>query len=176
MNQRVALYTFGMFAEPAAHSSNDGFHERNDPIFRHIERTAGFIARSGYADEPGSESWGRQVYPRFYDERGDGWSPSTLSLWTDLESPIAFSYSGLHAEALSHGREWFQKPNWPPYVLWWVAGDHTPFWSDAVERLEHLHDHGPTASAFNFKQPFDARSQSTAIDRGRVKVLATANG
>ena len=69
----------------------------------------------------GPQSWGEQVYPRFYVERGDGWSPSTLSLWRDLTALMAFSYSGIHAEAMRHGREWFVKPTWPGYVLWWVA-------------------------------------------------------
>ena len=85
MNQIVALYTFGMFIERADHPNNTGFHERNDPILLHIEGRPGFIARSGYEDDPGPESWGLQVYPRYNEDRGDGWAPSTLSLWTDLE-------------------------------------------------------------------------------------------
>ena len=32
---------------------------------------------------------------------GDGWTPATLSLWRDLESAMAFSYAGLHAEAVN---------------------------------------------------------------------------
>ncbi|MHA1567149.1 MAG: DUF3291 domain-containing protein [Alphaproteobacteria bacterium] len=175
MSHIVALYTFGMFIERADHPNNAGFHERNDPIFLHVEGRPGFIARSGYADEPGPESWGVQVYPHYNVDRGDGWAPSTLSVWTDLESPMAFSYSGLHAEALAHGREWFQKPKWPPYVLWWISGDQRPTWQEGVERHEHLHDHGPTPQAFDFKQPFDATGQSTTIDRGRVKTMGAVN-
>ena len=156
MTSRAALYTFGIFLQPSEHVDNDGFHARNDPILMAVERAAGFIARSGYADEPGPDCWGTQVYPRFYNERGDGWSPSTLSLWTDLASIKAFTYRGLHAEALAHGRQWFRKPEWPPYVIWWVDGAHVPDWSEAVARHEHLHDHGPTPTAFNLKSPFDA--------------------
>lgn len=171
MNLRVALYTFGQFSMPADDPVNDGFHLRNDPILENIENAPGFLARSGYASDPGPEPWGEEIYPRFYKERGDGWSPASLSLWSDLESPMAFSYFGLHAEALSHGREWFQKPQWPPYVLWWVDGSHMPQWRDAVVRHEHLHDKGATAFAFDFKQPFDASGQPKKIDRERLKAI-----
>ena len=120
-------------------------------------------------DEPGPESWGEQVYPRFYVERGDGWSPSTLSLWRDLTALMAFSYGGIHAEAMRHGREWFVKPTWPGYALWWVARDHTPDWAEGVKRLEFLHDNGPSPFAFDFKTPFDADGNPISIDREMVK-------
>ena len=174
--KRLALYTFGMFREPSAHPVNDGFHQRNDRVFGVIEGAAGFIARSGYEGDPGPESWGEQVYPRFYVERGDGYSPSTLSLWESPEAAMAGSYSGIHAEAMSHGRTWFDKPQWPPYVAWWVEGDHRPDWAEAVDRHEYLHDHGPSARAFDFKHPFDREGNATTIDRTLFKRLVEANG
>ncbi|MCP4998091.1 MAG: DUF3291 domain-containing protein [Hyphomicrobiales bacterium] len=172
MSQRIALFTFGLFIKPSEHPDNDGFHERNDPILDAVEHAPGFIARAGYEDEPGPPCWGELVYPRFYRERGDGWSPATLSLWQDLESIMAFSYFGLHAEAVANGRQWFQKPQWPPYVLWWVVGDHTPDRVEAVERHEYLHDNGPSDFAFTFKTPFDARAIEYRIDRRRMNDLA----
>ena len=174
MDHRLALYTFGVFAVPSEDPANDGFHDRNDPILAAVDRAPGFIARSGYEDEPGTEIWGEPVYPTFYVERGDGWSPATLSLWVDLESAFAFSYNGLHAEALAHGREWMVKPEWPPYALWWVDDDYRPTWQEAVQRHLHLHENGPSAHAFNFKQPFDAQAQSTSVDRVRAKEYAAA--
>lgn len=133
------------------------------------ERADGFIARSGYADEPGPESWGVQVYPRFYEERGDGWSPSTLSLWSDIESPMAFSYGGYHAETMRHGREWFPKQEWPPLVLWWVADGHRPEWSEGVVRLEHLHDNGPSPFAFDFRNAFDGNGAPMRADTAEIR-------
>ena len=126
MTSHLALYTFGIFIKPAEDPANDGFHNLNDPHFALVEHAAGFIARSGYADDPGPECWGEQVYPQFYRERGDGWSPATLSLWQDIEAAMAFTYSGLHAEALKRGKEWFRKPQWPPYAAWWVNAKQTP--------------------------------------------------
>lgn len=165
----LALYNFSMFRVPSEHAANQGFHERNDRNFLVAEHSDGFVARSGYADEPGPESWGEQVFPRFYVDNGDGWSPSTLSLWHDLASPMAFSYSGFHAETMRHGHEWFPEQHWPPYVLWWVAAGHRPEWREGVERLEHLHDHGTSAFAFDFKKPFDAEGRPVEIDRAAVK-------
>ncbi|NRG18749.1 DUF3291 domain-containing protein [Rhizobiales bacterium] len=174
--RHLAVYTFGNFIRPSEHPSNQGFHDRNDPNFAAVEVADGFIARSGYDDEPGPESWGEQVYPRFYIEHGDGWAPSTLSLWEDVPSIIAFAYhSGIHAEAMRHGREWFIKPEWPPYALWWVDSGHMPTWAEAIERHEFLHDNGPTAFAFNFKQPFDEKGQPTTIDRDAIKRKAARN-
>jgi hypothetical protein len=171
----VALYTFGVFRAPAANPVNAGFHDRNDRALRAVECSDGFVARSGYDDEPGPPSWGNQVFPRFYVERGDGWAPSTLSLWRDLESPMAFAYAGIHAEALGRGRDWFVKPAWPPYVLWWVARDHVPSWTEAIARHKALHDRKSTAFAFDFPTPFDESGNPIAIDRAIVRQKAILN-
>ncbi len=172
MPHRLALFTFGIFIKPDEHPDNDGFHERNDPILAEVDAAPGLISRSGYPDEPGPASWGDQVYPRFYVERGDGWCPETLSLWVDMESAMAFSYDGLHAEALALGRTWFQKPQWPPYVAWWVDRDHVPDWAEAVERHEHLHDHGASAFAFSFKHAFDAGGSPVKVDSQKIRAIA----
>ena len=168
----LALYTFGIFKMPADDQANEGFRTRNDPVLNLVDQTPGMIARSGYEGDPGPASWGKQVYPRFYVEQGDGWSPSTLSKWSDLESVFAFTYFGLHAEALAHGREWFEKPKWPPYVLWWIKVGENPTWADGVARHEHLHDHGPSAFAFNFKTAFDSSGKILAIDLARARQVA----
>lgn len=169
MTFHLALYNFSQFRTPSEHPANQGFHDRNDRNFALAEASDGFVARSGYDGEPGPQSWGVQVYPRFYVERGDGWSPSTLSLWADLESPMVFSYAGYHSETMRHGREWFPKPDWPPLVLWWVEAGHTPQWSEGVARLEHLHDHGPSPFAFSFRQAFDPQGAPARSDTALVK-------
>ena len=167
----LALYTFGMFTVASDDPVNDGFRELNDPIFQLADRTQGLIARSGYASDPGPSPWGLEVYPRFYRETGDGWSPATLSLWIDMESLFIFTYSGLHAAALKRGREWFQKPRWPPLVMWWHRSGDYPKWEEGVWRHEHLHDHGPTPTAFDFKQPFDETGAPTKLDKARINEL-----
>ncbi|TLP66970.1 DUF3291 domain-containing protein [Parasedimentitalea maritima] len=166
---RLALYTFGMFIRPSEDPENDGFHALNDPVFETLDHASGLIARSGYASDPGPEPWGQEVYPKFDEERGDGFSPATLSLWTDLESLSSFTYFGLHATALARGREWFETPRWPPLVLWWHKGGEYPQWVDGVAKLEYLHEHGSSPAAFTFKTPFDPDGTPTKLDKKKVQ-------
>jgi hypothetical protein len=173
MQTRLAVYNFGMFREPADSAVNQGFRDLETPNFLAAERAVGFVGRAGYAGESGPPSWGEQVFPRFYVERGDGGSPSTLSLWESLESLFAFAYSGIHAEALKRASDWLVEKRWPAYVLWWAVG--RPDWREAVTRFERLHDHGPSPEAFNFKTPFDCHGNPTAIDREAVKQFAHTN-
>lgn len=154
-----------MFRRPSDDPANADFHRLNDPVLASVDRADGLIGRSGYASDMDGSSWGPETYPRFYRDNGDGWSPATLSLWTDLGAVFRFTYSGLHAAALRRGREWFVKPDWPPLVLWWHDGPDNPTWSEGVRRQEHLHDHGPTAEAFTFKEPFDARGMRVSLDK-----------
>ncbi len=161
MSKRLAAYNFGIFIEHAEHANNEGWRAYHDPIMELVKKANGFIARSGYDGEPGPASWGKQVYPRFYEERGDGWSPATLSLWQDVDALFAFTYFGLHQKAFAGGKQWFERGGWPPYVLWWVEDTYTPDWAEGVARFEHLHDHGSTGYAFNFKAPFSPEGQPT---------------
>ena len=38
-------------------------------------------------------------------------------------------------------------------MAWWTPDDVTPTRTEGAKQLEYLHDHGPTAYAFNFKGP-----------------------
>ncbi len=97
----------------------------------------------------------------------------TLSLWDSLEAVAAYSYSGLHAEALARREEWFLKGPWPSYVAGWVAEDHRPRWSEGTERLDHLHAHGSTPRAFAFREPFNAQGARVLLDRAKVATAKT---
>ena len=69
----------------------------------------------------------------------------------------------MHRNILSRRHEWFLKPEWPSYAMWWVPDDTIPTWSDACYRLEHLYDNGPTPTAFNFRRPFTADGTPTRL-------------
>jgi hypothetical protein len=51
------------------------------------------------------------------------------------------------------------------YVAGWVADDATPSWEEAMARLDHLHEHGSSPQAFDFKAPFDAAGNPATIRR-----------
>ncbi|TCR89796.1 DUF3291 domain-containing protein [Rhizobium sp. BK376] len=173
--KRLAIYNFGLHVAPYDSPRVEGFRLREGPNFDAAAGAHGFVARSGYAGEAGPESWGTQVFPRFIEGSGFSSAPSSLSLWTDIESLMAFSYGGVHAEALRGARNWNVKQSWPPLVLWWVEPEHIPEWREGVERLEYLHDVGSSPLAFTFKQPFAEDGSETLIDRDAVRRIAVLN-
>ncbi|MEO1493772.1 MAG: DUF3291 domain-containing protein [Pseudomonadota bacterium] len=172
----AALYTFGIFRERAESEVNAEFHRRNDPILASVAQADGFVARAGYDDEDGDPpEWGPQVWPRWYVELGDGWSPATLSVWEDLEAIAAYAYSGFHGEAVRMGRQWFVDGPWPPFVIWWIADGTRPDWVEGVKRFHDLADNGPQATAFDLKAPFDRDGVRMDLDTSKIAQRRSVN-
>lgn len=174
-SHHLAVYNFGVHTASYLAASVQGFALREPLNFEAATRAVGFVGRSGYAGEPGPESWGEQVFPRFLEEAGRTSGVSSLSLWQDIESLMAFTYSGVHADALKHARHWNERHAWPPLVLFWMDAGQLPTWKEAVERFELLTDRGPTPQAFSFKSAFTSEGVPYAVDRERVKVLSIQN-
>lgn len=170
----LAIYNFGIHTASYMTSPVQGFALREPMNFEAATRAAGFVGRSGYAGEPGPESWGEQVFPRFL-QAGQIGAVSSLSLWHDIESLMAFTYAGVHADALKHARQWNERQAWPPLVLFWVSAGKRPEWKDGVERLEMLADQGSGPRCFTFKEAYDPHGNPAVVDRALVKQLATAN-
>ena len=174
---RVAFYTFGILHEHRDHPQTKGFVDRSPNVFESAENSQGFVDRSKGIRRDGPHEdgphWGDpQARPRFFVEDQHPGAPATISLWDDLESVYSFAYYGRHAEALGKRKEWFVSPEWPTYVAWWVEDGHIPTRQDASQRLEHLHDHGSTPHAFDFKTPFDAAGQPWRMDRAKIRERA----
>jgi hypothetical protein len=79
-----------------------------------------------------------------------------MSLWNDIESLNHFVYRSAHVEIMRRRKEWFERMADAYMVLWWVSRGHIPTVTEAIERLEHLRQHGPTRRAFTFRTPFPA--------------------
>jgi hypothetical protein len=77
-----------------------------------------------------------------------------LSVWADLPALRAYVYRSAHAAVMRRRREWFERFDRVYVALWWVPAGHRPAVAEAVARLAHLEQHGPTAFAFSFAQPF----------------------
>jgi hypothetical protein len=77
-----------------------------------------------------------------------------MSVWDSLDALKDFVYSSRHVEFLRRRREWFEKFQSAYMVLWWIPASHTPTIDEAKERLAWLNEHGETAFAFTFKNPF----------------------
>lgn len=135
----------------------------------HLATAAAAAGRPGLdEDELDWGPWAPYRVPGFYRgsrERGRWTHVQTLTLWQDLDSVYAFSYSGRHLDAFRRREAWMAPPVAPSYVAWWIGDDHLPSWDEACERLEHLHAHGPTPDAFDFRRAFDAVGSPLAMGR-----------
>jgi hypothetical protein len=79
-----------------------------------------------------------------------------MSVWKDIESLRNFVYESAHIEILRRRREWFEKMSDSAMVLWWVPEGHSPTLPEADEKLKRLDEHGSTAEAFTFREPYPA--------------------
>jgi Domain of unknown function (DUF3291) len=171
----LAIYNFGVHVDASDSTAVRGFVLREPMNFAAAERAPGFVARSGYKGVPGPRSWGPLIFPRFLAQHGDATGVSSLSLWRDIESLMAFTYTGVHADALKHARHWNVAQEWPPMVLFWVPVGRRPEWQDGANRLEMLFDHGSGPQCFTFKEPYDPEGRPVEIDRSLMKQLAAEN-
>jgi Domain of unknown function (DUF3291) len=163
---RIAFTTFAILRHPYGHSDVQEFDDRTPDVFLEAENSPGFIDRAKEDIDSGSTNfdrnwgkWGRFCVPRFYQLGRDANTDqraSTLSVWQDIPSVFRFVYKGLHAAALHKRSEWFLDPQWPTYAIWWIPDEYTPQWKEACDKLEQLHDEGPSPKVFNFKRCFDA--------------------
>ena len=83
-----------------------------------------------------------------------------LSVWADLDALRAYVYASAHAAVMKRRREWFERFDRVYVALWWVPAGHRPSVAEAVARLAHLEQHGPTAHAFGFATPFGPDGQA----------------
>jgi hypothetical protein len=107
---------------------------------------------------------------RLQSEEGDATAlrplgPSTLvnmSVWQDVKSLRDFVYRSAHVEIMRRRREWFESMAEAYVVLWWIPRGHRPSIAEAVQRLELLRRHGPTAEAFSLRQVYPAPDEQAA--------------
>ena len=146
-SSHLAQLNLGLFRAPLDHAEMAEFAAALDPINAIAEASAGFIWRlkaedgssSSYVDVPG---------------RADPlWAPN-LSVWEDLESLRHFMYKSGHASYLRRRGEWFQKPDRPINVLWWIPAGDIPTLGDAVKRLDYLTENGPSEFGWPLTEPF----------------------
>ena len=105
------------------------------------ERSTGFVWR--YIDESGNSTATRP----YTDPR----IAINLSVWETVEALERFVYLTLHKRFYGRRSEWFEHFDGPYFVMWWVPAGHRPSVEEAVARLEHLKQHGPTNHAFDWQ-------------------------
>jgi hypothetical protein len=77
-----------------------------------------------------------------------------LSVWADVPALRTYVFRSAHASIMRRRCEWFERFERIYVALWWVPAGHRPSVTEAVARLAHLEQHGPTPVAFSFAEPF----------------------
>lgn len=116
-----------------------------DSINALAEQSKGFIWRLK-SDEGNATS-----YNPYQDDR----IIINFSVWQTVDDLKNFVYKSVHTEVMKDRKKWFENFGQPYYVLWNITAGHIPSIDEAVERLAHLQQKGPTAYAFDFKNLFE---------------------
>lgn len=102
---------------------------------------------------------------RLQDENGNATSITAfddprmllnLSVWETPDALAKFTYKTAHAGFLKRRNEWFDPPDGPDLVLWWVPAGHIPTVEEAKTRLDRLIADGPGPDAFTFRDRYPA--------------------
>lgn len=150
----LAQANIGRLRAPVDTPMMEGFRTQLDPINALADETPGFVWR--LQTEDGNAT---AIRP----DPNDDLMAINMSVWTSLEALQRFVYKSDHVGVMRGRKQWFHSLDRPILVLWWVAEGHRPTVAEALERLRHLEQHGPTAHAFTFRTPF-AAPDSDAVE------------
>ena len=139
----LAQLNVGIATAPLDSAAMADFMNSLDRINALAESSPGFVWRLKADD-------GNATSLRPIDER----TMVNMSVWTDAQSLSAFVFRTAHVEFMRRRREWFERMPEAYLVLWWVPEGHIPSTDEAVARLAHLREHGPTPQAFNFRHVY----------------------
>lgn len=79
-----------------------------------------------------------------------------MSIWESIDQLAAFAYRTEHVQFMRRRAEWFVPMQTNSLALWWLLEGERPDHQEALRRLAHLDEHGPSAEAFTFSEKFPA--------------------
>ena len=121
-----------------------GFMDRLDEINALAERSPGFVWRL-QGDNGNNTDLKVSDDPLFI---------INLSVWSSIDALSDFTYASDHRSLFKSRYAWFERADRPTMTLWWIPVGTLPTAGEALARLDHLATHGPTPTAFTFKQRF----------------------
>ena len=104
------------------------------------ERTPGFVWR--FIDESGNSTSTRP----YADPR----IAINLTMWENVGALEHFVYQTIHKRFYGRRAEWFEHVENAYFVMWWVPVGRRPTVEEALARLEHLRQKGPSDYAFDW--------------------------
>ncbi len=145
----VAQLNVGRLRAPLNDPSIDDFRMNLARINALADASPGFVWRlqDDHGDATGIKPFGDEL------------EIVNLSVWASIETLTDFAYRSAHRELLRRRREFFETPNGPILCLWWVVEGAIPSVEEAVARLDHLRENGPTLTAFTFRHRFEPEDE-----------------
>jgi len=147
MEYSLAEFNVARFVRPLDHAENAEFVAALEPINSIAEASPGFIWR--LTTEDGAASTHLRI-----PEVDDPLTIINLSVWEDFESLQHYTTRSGHSSYLRRRREWFERPDGPTVVCWWIPADAQPTPADGVRRLKLLASDGPSEEGWPLMQPF----------------------
>jgi hypothetical protein len=74
-----------------------------------------------------------------------------LSVWETPERLEHFVWNTVHKRFYMKKGNWFEPMKTPHFVMWWIAAEHSPTPQEALARLDHLTQNGPSDHAFGWE-------------------------
>ena len=152
----LAEANIGRIRAPLEDPIMEGFRSQLDPVNALADRSPGFVWRLQ------TEDGNAMAIRPFPDER----MAINMSVWESLEALQQFVYRSAHVGPLRDRKQWFEPIEGPILVLWWIPAGHVPTVEEALNRLQHLKQQGPSPHAFTFRAPLDpALRQALTVGR-----------
>ena len=117
------------------------------------ERSPGFVWR--YQDDSGNAT-----NTRPFDD--DPRMAINMSVWENVAALERYVWQTVHKRFYGRREEWFEKMDTRYFVMWWVPIGHLPTVQEAIERLNHLKQHGPSDHAFGWESLPEAQLWKSA--------------
>ena len=120
------------------------FMENLDRVNGLGKRMPGFVWMMEGSGEPGTGNTENHL-------ANDPQLVANLTVWSDVDRLRTFVFDTLHRQFLARRQEWFEVLGEQHFVMWWVPQGHRPGLGEAMARLEHLRENGPSDHAFGWE-------------------------
>jgi Domain of unknown function (DUF3291) len=89
---------------------------------------------------------------------GDPTMNVNMSVWESAEALGKFVFQTVHRNIYARKHEFFEVPEKPTVVMWWIPVGHIPTLEEAKGRLEHYRQYGTSEFAFGWADLPDAKA------------------
>jgi hypothetical protein len=143
---QLAQLNIARLRAPLDHEDSAEFVRALDPINLLAEVSPGFVWR--LKDDDGASSSYVEV-----EGIDDELTIVNMSVWEDLESLRHYVFRSGHTMYLRRRRDWFEKPDGPTSVCWWIPKGTIPDVDEAYRRLLGLRANGPSDEGWPLTSP-----------------------